>query len=378
MKLRLSELAGALGGALVGDDVEVDGATQDSRALIPGQLFVPLHAERNGHDFIAAAVAAGAPAYLTSEGAIVDLSASALLVDDTQVALQQAGALVRQRLNVPVIAITGSVGKTSTKDLTAATVGAQRHVWASEKSFNNEIGVPLTLFNCPSLADAVVLEMGARGLGHIALLCEIATPTIGIVTVVAGAHLAQFGSIEGVARAKGELVEALPVNGYAILNADDPHVAAMAQRTSARVITYGSTGQVTARDVVVEDDLTSRFRVESPWGHVEVVLGVRGRHAIGNALAALAAAGACGVDLAAAAAALAEPQCSPWRMEMHRSPSGGWVINDAYNANPTSMRAALEALAELPAQRRLAVLGPMAELGTDSVALHQGVAATGA
>ena len=270
-----------------------------------------------------------------------------------------------------VVGVTGSVGKTSTKDLIASALSATRRTFASEKSFNNELGVPLTLINAPDDVEVVVVEMGARGLGHIAQLCAIARPTIGVVTAIGDAHVEQFGSIEAVAQGKGELIESLPDDGVAVLNAADPRVLAMARRTRARVVTFGEGGDVVACDAVLHDDLTSTFTAKTPWGSAPVVLGARGAHNIDNALAALAVAGVSGVALDAAVVGLRRPRWSPWRMELHRTRHGARVINDSYNANPTSMAAALRALAAIPARRHLAVLGVMAELGPASEAQHR-------
>lgn len=362
--------AGTDAGAVV-----VDGATQDSRAVAAGMLFVPIVAERDGHDFVGAAVAAGAAAYLTSRPPQREVPAPALVVDDTERALRALGVHARGRLDGPVVAVTGSVGKTSTKDLCAVAFGAHWRTHASTRSFNNEIGVPLTLCNAPDGTEVAVVEMGARGIGHIALLCTIATPTIGIVTAVGAAHLELFGDLDGVARGKGELVESLPADGLAVLNADDPRVLAMRDRTRAAVLTFGAQGDVRARDVVLDAELRPRFVVETPWGSATVELGARGAHNVANALAAIGAAVHAGAPLEAVAESLAAPVLSPWRMDVQRTPDGAVVINDAYNANPDSMRAALAALAAVPARRRVAVLGRMAELGDGGAEAHRAVAA---
>jgi len=372
MQFRATEIARAVDGALVGSDVEVDGATIDSRAVTPRQLFVPVVAERDGHDFVSAAVAEGASAYLTSR-APQDVAASAIEVADTGAALRKLGGAARDRLTDRVIGITGSVGKTSVKDLTAAALRGGLTVHANPRSFNNELGVPLTLVNAPEGVDAVVIEMGARGLRHIADLCEIARPSVGVVTIVALAHAEMFGTIDDVAVAKGELVEALPASGTAVLNGDDPLVAAMSSRTSAHVLTFGLGGRgadVTASGVVIDAHLRPSFRLESPWGHALVDLPVHGSHQVMNALAAASAALVSGVDIEAVASGLSQAELSPWRMELKRAPSGALVLNDAYNANPTSMAAALRALASLQVDRHVAVLGVMAELGPAGTAEH--------
>jgi UDP-N-acetylmuramoyl-tripeptide--D-alanyl-D-alanine ligase len=370
----MSEVAAATGGRLDGPDVTVSGAAIDSRAVEPGALFVPLVAERDGHDFVAAAVAAGAAGYL-AERPLPDVGGSAVLVDDTGAALAALGRHARDRLGegAQVVGVTGSVGKTSVKDLLAAALGGRWRTSASVRSFNNELGVPLTLLNAPDGTEALVVEMGARDRGHIRHLCGLARPTVGVVTRVAAVHTEVFGTIDDVAVAKAELVEALPAGGTAVLNAADPRVAAMAARTPARVLTYGKGGDVHADDVVVDDELRGRFRLRSPWGDAEVALEVRGLHMVDNALAASAAALACDVPVEALPAALAGARLSPWRMEVVRLASGAVLVNDAYNANPTSVAAALEALAALPAERRVAVLGLMAEIGATSEAEHVGI-----
>lgn len=374
MKLRCTDLARATGGRLDGPDVTVDGASIDSRAITPGELFVPVVADRDGHDFIAAALEAGAAAYLTSAPPV---GGTAVVVDDTVAALQAAGALARTRLaaTAPVVGVTGSVGKTSVKDLLAAVLAQRLRTTASERSFNNELGVPLTLLNAPDGTEAAVVEMGARGIRHIAALCAIAAPTVGVVTRVAAVHTELFGSLEDVARAKRELVEALPTSGTAVLNAGDELVAAMAVHTDAAVVTYGEGGDVRATGVELDDALRGRFTLESPWGSVDVRLAVRGLHQVDNALAAASAGLVCGVVLDEVAAGLASGALSPWRMELATAPSGAVVLNDAYNANPTSVAAALRSLAALPARRRTAVLGVMAELGHGSAAEHAAIGA---
>lgn len=372
MQLRTSDLAAAVGGALHGPDVVVDGASQDSRAVEPGQLFVALAGERDGHDFIEAALAAGAGAYLATR---VAADGVAIVVDDTLRALQDAGRHARSKLPPRVLGVTGSVGKTSVKDLLAAVLAQRWTTAASTRSFNNEIGVPLTLLGASDDTEAVVVEMGARGVGHIAALCAIASPTVGIVTRVAAVHTDTFGDLDGVARAKGELVEGLPADGTAVLNAADERVAAMAARTAASVLTFGVGGDVRAEGLTLDDDLRARFRLATPWGHADVALAVRGLHQADNALAAAAAGLVTEVDLARVAAGLARADLSPWRMELTTAASGARVLNDAYNANPTSVAAALESLLALPARRRIAVLGVMAELGDRAVVDHAAIGA---
>ena len=366
-----------MGGTLHGDDIEIDGAAIDSRALRAGQLFVPVRGERDGHDFIDAAQEAGAAAALRSRSASVDHldGFSIIEVDDAELALRSVGEAARGRLRAPVVGITGSVGKTSTKDLLVSISGRSLRVSANEKSFNNELGVPLTLVNADADSELVIIEMGARGAGHIADLCAIADPTIGVVTAVELAHAEFMGGIDGIAAAKRELIEHLPASGVAVLSFDNPLVAAMGDHTDATVVRFGLRGgEVRAVDVTLDDDLRPRFRLESDWGSIDVVQAVRGRHQVGNALAAAAVAFTIGVPLDDIAAGLGAAELSPWRMELRVTPSGARVLNDAYNAGPASMEAALRALAELPAVNHIAVLGLMAELGEESTAAHRRIA----
>lgn len=378
MRFSTVEVAAATGGEASGL-AEVDGAAIDSRAEVEGRLFVAVVAERDGHDFVAAAVAEGAAAVLV-ERSMAGLDVAAVVVGDTTAALADLGRAARARLPELVVGVTGSVGKTTVKDLCAGALATSMRTTASERSFNNELGVPLTLVNAAGDSEVVVLEMGARGAGHISELCAIATPTIGVVTAVAAVHTETFGAIEDVARAKAELVGSLPAHGTAVLNADDRRVAAMAGVTAARVLLVGLAGgaDVTARHVTLDEGLRPSFTMRTPWGATSVRLTVRGQHQVGNALAAAAAALAAGAPLEAVAVGLGAPPASPWRMALERAGSGLLVLNDAYNANPTSMAAALRSLAALPAQRRVAYLGTMAELGPGSDAAHAATARLGA
>jgi UDP-N-acetylmuramoyl-tripeptide--D-alanyl-D-alanine ligase len=375
VKFSLSTLARDLGGRLIGSDVVVDGVTIDSRTEVDGRLFVPLIAARDGHRFIESAAANGAAAYLTSEPPRSDIALPTVVVEDTARALTAIGRAARARLRGPVIGITGSVGKTSVKDLTLAACTPAGPTWASAASFNNELGVPLTLANAPEGAGVTVVEMGARGIGHIAELCRVARPTIGVVTCVALAHSELFGSLADVATGKGELIESLPTTGTAVLNADDPNVVAMAARTEAPTLTFGSAPDADVRLVSVTVDrlLRPTLVVETADERAELTLEVRGAHMAANAAAALAAALAAGVPFAMAIEGLGRAGVSRWRMEVAEAVGGGLVVNDAYNANPTSMRAALRALAELEAERRVAIVGPMAELGEEGPAEHRAV-----
>jgi UDP-N-acetylmuramoyl-tripeptide--D-alanyl-D-alanine ligase len=371
MRFRASDVAVATGGRLVGPDVAIDGVSFDSRALLPGQMFVPIVAERDGHDFIAGALETGAVAYLTARPA---QGGTAIEVPDTLAALMRLAGRQRGGFTGPLIGVTGSVGKTSTKDLARAAIAASHRVWANDRSFNNDQGLPTTILNSPDDTEVMVLEMGMRGFGEIARLCDIARPTIGVVTRVAEAHSDRVGGLEGVARAKAELVQALPADGVAVLNADDSRVLRMASLTDAEVVLYGESEQAHVRAVDIElDDLArASFRLVTRWTEVPVRLAVSGRHMVSNALAALACTEVVGGSLYAGAEALAHVGLTAMRMEVQRTAAGATVLNDSYNANPTSMRAALDALASMPATRRRAVLGLMAEI-SEPEAEHRGV-----
>lgn len=366
MRFRSHDVAVATGGTLVGPDVAIDGVSFDSRTIEPGQLFVPLVAARDGHEFVQAALARGAAAYLTSRP---PQGGTAVLVPDTLRALMELAAARCREASATVVGITGSVGKTSTKDLAWAALAASRRTWANERSFNNDQGLPTTVLNAPDDTEVLVLEMGMRGFGEISRLCRIAPPHIGVVTRVAEAHSDRVGGIEGVARAKAELVAALPSAGIAVLNADDPRVRAMAGSCAGSVLLFGEAADSDVRIERIElDDLArATFALATPWGRFQVRLGVSGRHMAANAAAALAVVGAVGGDLAAGARALAEVRLTAMRMEVLRTATGALVLNDSYNANPTSMRAALDALVAMPASRRIAVLGVMAEISDPEV-----------
>ena len=360
-----ADVAKATSGTLVGQNAHLSGVSFDSRSVRPGQLFVPIMAERDGHEFIESALSAGAGAYLTTGKTF---GRTSITVPDTLAALLQLGAWGRNKLDAQlanrVVGITGSVGKTSTKDFVAAALGSTLRVAANERSFNNDQGLPVTILNAPDDVQALVLEMGMRGFGEIARLCTVARPNIGVVTKVASAHTERVGDIDGVARAKSELVKALDASGFAILNADDDRVIAMQSLTSARVITYGvaSTADVRMTSCVLDERACASVTVESPWGNASWKMNVPGEHMAHNAVGAIAVAGVLGIDLQRAAAAISMSVLSEMRMQHRVAISGALIIDDSYNANPASMTAALHALSATKASRRIAVLGVMAEL----------------
>src|SRR6266566_3572808 len=358
-------------GAVVSGEVVID-----SRRSGPGGLFAAVAGERSdGHDFAAAAVAAGATAVLATRPVPVP----SVLVADVPAALAALARSVVDALPaVRIAGITGSSGKTSTKDLAAQLVERLGPTIAPAGSFNNEFGHPLTVLRADAATRYLVLELSARGTGHIAYLCRVAPPRYGVVLNVGHAHAGEFGGLDQVARAKGELVEALPPDGVAILNADDPRVLAMTARTQARVVTFGvqdPDALVRAADIRLDDLGRPGFTLLTPEGSAPVTLRLHGAHNVPNALAAAALAGELGLDLDGIADGLgAAVARSRWRMEVHQRADGVTVINDAYNANPESVRAALDALAHLARDGRgFAVLGHMAELGDTSRASHEDI-----
>ena len=373
MKLLASDLANAIGGRLVGPDTEIDGATFDSRQVLHHQLFVPIVAERDGHDFMSDALKAGAAAYLTSRPELIEgLGGTGIVVDDTAQALIDAARWGRTQFpaSTVVIGVTGSVGKTSTKDLIVAALSSAKRVVANVRSFNNEQGLPVTILNASLATEVLVLEMGMRGLGQIDDLCRIARPHIGIVTRVGEAHTELVGGIEGVAQAKGELIEALPPQGVAILNADDERVIAMRSRSVASVLSFGESTSADIRIANLHLDAhgCALFDVFTPSGSATVNLSIPGRHMALNAAAAIAVGEALGVNLELIVESLRSASISDRRMQSKTTRNGALLLDDCYNANPTSMAAAIETLAQIPADRKVAVLGVMAEIENPEMA----------
>ncbi|MFE5259513.1 UDP-N-acetylmuramoyl-tripeptide--D-alanyl-D-alanine ligase [Streptomyces coelicoflavus] len=384
--LSLAEIAEVVGGRMhdIPDaSAEVTGpVVRDSREAGPGSLFVAFVGERvDGHDFAAQVVEAGAAAVLGSR----PVGVPAIVVDDVQAALGALARHVVRRLGTTLVALTGSAGKTSTKDLIAQVLCRKAPTVFTPGSMNNEVGLPLTALTATDETKFLVLEMGARGIGHIRYLCELTPPRIGLVLNVGSAHIGEFGGREQIAQAKGELVEALPPaeeGGTAILNADDPLVRAMASRTKAKVILFGESGEadVSAENVRLTDTGQPSFSLHTPSGASDVTMRLYGEHHVSNALAAAAVAHELGMSADEIATALSEAgSLSRWRMEVTERPDGVTVVNDAYNANPESMKAALRALvamggaAQAKGGRTWAVLGKMAELGDEALAEHDAV-----
>ena len=378
--LSLTEVARVTGGSLAlppGVDpgsVVVDGpVVTDSRESGPGGLFVARSGEHaDGHDFVPAAVERGCVAALVTrpvEGV------PCVVVADTQDAFAAlAREVVRRLPAMAVVGITGSSGKTSTKDLLGTVLATAGPTVAPVGSYNSEVGVPLTVCRVTEDTRFLVVEMGARGIGHVDYLARMAPPHVGVVLNVGTAHVGEFGSRAAIATAKSELVAALPADGLAVLNADDPAVRAMATVTTARVRLVGEAddADVRATDVSLDAGGRASFTVHTPQGSRAVHLGLVGRHHVGNALAVVAVATELGLSLESTCAALESARpVSRWRMEVVERADGVTLVNDAYNANPDSMRAALTALQRMGEGRRTwAVLGTMLELGDESDALH--------
>lgn len=399
IEMRLADVAAVTGGRLhrASGDERVTAVEFDSRSAGPGTLFLTLPGARaDGHDFVPAVLAAGATGVLTAR----ELDAPGVIVPrapraaDTYLGehdrdgsgagvLAALAALTRHQMaqlsGLRVVGITGSAGKTSTKDLVAAVCAPLGPLVAPPGSFNTELGLPWTALRADAGTRTLILEYSARGAGHIAGLARVVTPDIAVVLNVGTAHLGEFGSVAGIAAAKGELVESLRADGVAVLNADDPHVAAMAARTVGRVVLAGraAAAHVRAEDVELEAG-RARFTLVVPEGRAPVALRLVGEHHVANALAAAAVARELGAGPEQVAAQLsAAAPASRWRMEVTDRPDGVTIVNDAYNANPDSMRAGLRALAALGSGRRTwAVLGPMAELGATVTAAYADVATT--
>lgn len=373
--LTLAEIARITGGHVHGDgDICVAAnAIVDSRSVGAGDLFVAINGEHvDGHEFVPQAVAAGASAILSTE----PVDAPGVVVADATVALGRiAAAVLAKRPDLTVIGITGSQGKTSAKDLLAHVLAVAGPTTATAGSFNNELGLPLTVLGIAEDTRFLVLEMGARGIGHIATLCRIAPPAIGVVLNVGTAHLGEFGSVEAIAAAKGELIEAVKPGGTAILNSDDARVAAMASRTTERIVTFGRHGDVILGDLALEDSGEPHFTLTHAGRTVATTVPQVGAHHAINAAAAAAVGVAVGMTLPDIGAALETASAaSPMRMARTIRADGVTVINDAYNANPDSMAAALRALAAIGGGgHTYAVLGEMLELGEAGAEAHRSI-----
>ncbi len=373
--LTLAEAAEAVSGRLVGGDADtlISGATADSREVTAGDLFVAIDGDRvDGHDYAAEAYAAGASVVLAQR----EVDGPAIVVEDPIIALGDLAKYLLSLLpNLDVVAVTGSSGKTTTKDLLAAVAVRRGPVVAPIGSFNTEVGLPLTVLRCDESTQTLVLEMGARGQGHIQYLCDIAQPKVGVVLNVGSAHVGEFGSRDAIATAKAELPGSLSSDGVAVLNADDARVATMT--SPAKQLTFGASpaADVRIQRLQLDDQIRPRFELTYRHERADVQLLSAGEHQASNAAAVAAASLALGMSFADVVVGLESAEIvSRWRMEVRETSSGITVINDAYNANPESMTAALKALAEFgrnrPTRTTWAVLGEMKELGDDTVAEH--------
>lgn len=385
LRVTVETIAAATNGRVIAGDPTVIGNDLfvDSRLAAPGSIYVALPGERvDGHDYIAAAIDNGSRVVivtrseeqLTAQLEYARVNGAAVVhVADGVLAVQELASLHRERLQASVVGITGSTGKTTTKDLVTAVLATSMRVVSTEGNRNNELGVPLTLLQAGSDTDALVLEMGMRGTGQIARLAQIARPHVGLVTNVGTSHIELLGSQDRIADAKAELVRALSADGLALLNGDDAYSEVIAAGLAAPVQLYGLSEKcdVRATDVELDDASRASFQMHAAQGSVRVSLNVAGRHNVYNALAAAAVGLHLGVGLESIAEGLSGAKMSAMRMETFTSASGVTVINDAYNANPTSMKAAVETLGSMRVSgRRIAVLGDMAELGSLTELAH--------
>jgi UDP-N-acetylmuramoyl-tripeptide--D-alanyl-D-alanine ligase len=366
MKRTLAQFARLAGGRLAGADRAYSDVVSDSRTLQAGQLFIALRGPNfDGNEFVAAAAAAGAV------GAVVEreqpVALAQIVVADTQAALERAARAWRADFRGALVGVAGSNGKTTAKEMTAAILGLAGRCLATRGNLNNHIGVPLTLLRLTGAERFAVVEMGANRAGEVAHLVEVARPTVGLITNAGAEHLEGFGSLEGVARAEGEMVAGLTAAATAVINADDAFAPLWRSSTAARVVTFGVRAQADfhaseVQAAVGSEGFTTSFRLTAPSGAAEIRLNLGGVHNVANALAAAAAAASAGARLEHIVAGLAAVRAVQGRLQFRACVGGGWLIDDSYNANPSSVRAAIEVLATLPGRRWL-VLGDMAELG---------------
>jgi UDP-N-acetylmuramoyl-tripeptide--D-alanyl-D-alanine ligase len=376
MNRTLSEFARTCAGELIGTDRPFSGVSTDTRTLRPGELFVALRGPRfNANDFVAAAETAGAA------GAVVDSRVARglaqILVKDTQAALSSGAAAWRAQFSIPLIGVAGSNGKTTVKEMIAAILERRGATLATRGNLNNHIGVPLTLYRLESAHRYAVIEIGANRAGEVADLVKLARPTVGLITNAGAEHLEGFGSLQGVARAEGEMVAGLDAAATAVINADDEFAELWRGMTPARVSTFGIThaADFSASGIHTTIDgggFVTRFELRAPQGALPIELHLAGRHNVLNALCAAAAAGAAGAGLDEIRLGLATMRPVPGRLQFKTAPSGAWIVDDSYNANPSSMKAGIEVLAAVDARRWL-VMGDMGELGDFATDSHQDI-----
>lgn len=376
MKRTLAEFARLAGGRLAGADGAYTDVVSDSRTLKAGQLFIALRGPSfDGNDFVAAAASAGAAGAVVEREQPVGLPQ--IVVADTQAALERAARAWREGFSGALVGVAGSNGKTTAKEMTAAILGQAGACLATRGNLNNHIGVPLTLLRLTGGERFAVVEMGANRAGEVAHLVDVARPTVGLITNAGAEHLEGFGSLEGVALAEGEMVAGLEPSAIAVINADDDFAPLWRNSTPARIVTFGVRAGADFRASEVQaavgsEGFTTSFRLTAPIGAAAIRLNLGGAHNVANALAAAAAAASAGAKLEHIVAGLAAVRAVPGRLQFRQAANGGWLIDDSYNANPSSVRAAIEVLATLPGRRWL-VLGDMAELGAFAADEHAAI-----
>jgi UDP-N-acetylmuramoyl-tripeptide--D-alanyl-D-alanine ligase len=377
MNRTLSAFARACGGDLIGNDRQYTGVSTDTRTLGAGEIFVALRGPRfNANDFVNAAETKGAAAAVVDVR--VDRPLPQIVVKDTQNALTAVSAAWRNQFHFPIVGVAGSNGKTTVKEMIAAILDRSGPTLATRGNFNNHIGVPLTLFRLDPAHKHAVVEIGANRAGEVADLVKIARPTVGLITNAGAEHLEGFGSLEGVARAEGEMVAGLDPSAVAIINADDEFADLWRGMTRARVSTFGvarpaqfsAHGISTIISTTTADGFVTRFEMRTPGGAAPIELALAGKHNVVNALCAAAAAIAAGASLEDVRTGLATMRPVPGRLQFKTAPSGAWIVDDSYNANPSSMKAGIEVLESIDARRWL-VMGDMGELGDFADASHQ-------
>jgi UDP-N-acetylmuramoyl-tripeptide--D-alanyl-D-alanine ligase len=367
MKRTLADAAAAVGGQLIGEDHRYGAVSTDSRTLKPGTLFVALRGPNfDGGEFVAAAAAQGAIGAIVERA--VDHALPQIAVPDTLRALQTLGQTWRAEFNVPIVGVAGSNGKTTAKEMTAAILSRMGVCMATHGNLNNHIGVPLTLMRLEGSHRSAVVEMGANRIGDVAELVRLARPTVGFITNAGAEHLEGFGTLDGVAQGEGEMVSCLEPTATAIINADDAYAGYWRRlATAGRILTFGVHTEAdfaakNAVQTIERGEFATRFTLKCPLGQIAITLKAGGAHNIGNALGAAAAASAAGASLEEIALGLADFRAVAGRLQLKAGARDSWIIDDSYNANPSSVRAGLEVLRSLPGATWL-VLGDMAELG---------------
>jgi UDP-N-acetylmuramoyl-tripeptide--D-alanyl-D-alanine ligase len=366
----LQAISAAAHGDLQGQDRVISGISTDTRHIGPGQVFVALVGDRfDGHDFIEQACRQGAMAVVVSKA--VDCACARIVVDDTRVALGLIAQAWRKQFTIPLIAVTGSNGKTTVKEMLSAIMSVRHSTLSTQGNLNNDIGVPLTLLRLRASHTCAVIEMGANHANEIAWLTKLAMPSVAIVNNAASAHLAGFGSLDGVAHAKGEIYSGLTNNGTAIINADD-HYAPLWQKLceGKRILRFGLDNQAEVTADWQANDIGSQIDLHTPQGDTQINLGLPGRHNVMNALAASAAALAAGATLEEIRSGLQSMRSVAGRLQIKSGKAGSRIIDDTYNANPASLRVALDVLKNFGGRHYLA-LGDMGELGGDAIQLHR-------